>query len=734
MPSGRVERVCTFLVVASTAWFALALIWGVFGPIGGGHWAIFGSRGIMADNMVTWRIPGAVREYTFDRPAPQEYYVHHPWGTYWVGGAFMELLGRHPYVVRLQPILMSVACPPLLYRIGSVLYGKVPGALAALAYVVCPITLAFGNFPGFEVPLVFGCLLTTWGYLRFQERWQRRWMFVSLAGVAWSVNCDWESCIFLGAVLGVLIFTGLFAPRWFSRVDARRFGQWWSLTFVIMVMTVLAYVAYVKHIGNVDEFLNQEAKREKGNDASLGAVLASRRYWIDVTFTPLAIAIGKIALPLFVFRLVVLRKHLEVFPLAILLMATIEYVHFKNGADVHIFWSLPFAPYWALSLAVVGRTALDLARFAVARLDAFDIHAHVKDESVALGVLAVIGLLAILILPDGVRGLAQARATGGRFNDRGRRIFQDVDKAAACAWMTERMEGPTRVQIHGSMHTAWEVDWALRRPIATTDAIPGRPYKVPDRYVIVDLAFVKPSDQLKLFADYHVVAVGQFAMADRAAPPGPAEGYVFDTREPTAFEWYFVDGVDPVRTVRPDPWSTWELRETFGQQPNPAPEGPPQTLEEIRVAHNVALAAGDPARAADLQKQLVGQLEATTAKFTDGTLLLGQRFTRGVAPVLDLYFEASGPAAADDIQFDIKSVIERAPVVSLVGPDDKVKAVGMPLVTPPRLWKAGFIYADHTEIRHRPGREVYTGFFIGGSDQNRPRPVDGGDLVLLTLR
>jgi Dolichyl-phosphate-mannose-protein mannosyltransferase len=734
MPSGRIERVATIVVVVSTVWFAIALGWGLFGPIGGGHWAIFGSRGIMADNMVTWGIWGPVREYTLERPLPQEYYVHHPWGTYWVIGAFAKVLGRHAYVVRLEPILMSVACPPLLYRIGTLLYGKVAGVLAAVAYVVLPITLAFGNFPGFEGPLIFGCLVTTWGYLRFQQRWQRRWMAVSLAGVVWSVNCDWESCIFLGAVLGTLLVANLFLPRWFARVDARRFGQWWSLTVIITVLTVFAYVVYVKHVGNVDEFLNQEAKREKGNDASLGAVLAARRYWIDVTFTPVAIAIGKIALPIFLFRLLVLRRHLDVFPLALLLMATIQYVHFKNGADVHIFWSQPFAPYWALSLAVVGKTALDLARFTVARLDAFDVHVKVPRDAVELGVLGAIGLLPLLMLPDGVRGLAEARATGGRFNDRGRRIFQDLDKAAACAWMTTRMEPDTRVQIHASLHSAWEVDWALRRPTVGTDAAPTRLATGADRYFIGDLAFMKPGDQVKMAAEFHVVAVGQFVLIDRASPFAPADGYSFDLREPTPLEWYFVDGSDPVRALRPDPWYTWELRQAFGQAPNPVPDRPPQTLDELRIAHNAATAAGDSARAAELRKQIVNQLDANTATFTDGTQLLGERFTRGVAPALDLYFLAAGPAVADDIQFDIKSVVERPPLFSLVGADDKIKAVGMPFVIPPRIWKAGFIYLDHTEIRHRPGREAYSGFFIGGSDQTRPKEVDGNDLPLLTLR
>jgi hypothetical protein len=59
----------------------------------------------------------------------------------------------------------------------------------------------------------------------------------------------------------------------------------------------------------------------------------------------------------------------------------------------------------------------------------------------------------------------------------------------------------------------------------------------------------------------------------------------------------------------------------------------------------------------------------------------------------------------------------------------------MPLAIPPRMWKTGFIYASHTEIRHRPGRERFVGFFVGGPDLSRPKPVDGArDVPLLTLR
>ena len=246
----RVARVTKAVVVLATVWFGLATSWGLFARVGAGHDAVVAARSIIAENMRTWNIWGPVRQYTLLPPSPQLYYVHHPWGTFWIIAAFAKVLGRGVWVPRLTSVLMSMATPPLLYGIGRSLWGRVPGALAALAYVVLPITLAFGNFPGFEVPLTFGVLLTTWGYVRFQVRWQKRWMLVSCLGVAWATSCDWESVIFLGVVLAVLVAAFVFVPpRWFGRVDIRKFLRWWFLSALIAAATVGAYVFYFQHIG-----------------------------------------------------------------------------------------------------------------------------------------------------------------------------------------------------------------------------------------------------------------------------------------------------------------------------------------------------------------------------------------------------------------------------------------------------------------------------------------------------
>src|SRR6185437_1110874 len=226
--------------------------------------------------------------------------------------------------------------------------------------------------------------------------------------------------------------------------------------------------------------------------------------------------------------------------------------------------------------------------------------------------------------------------------------------------------------------STWAVDWSMRRPTEGTEAIPDRPSKGQDRYLLADMAFLKAADQQKLAAQFQLTTLGQFILVDRGVPPGPAEAFSFDEREPTALEWYLVDGTEPVRSVRADPWATWEVRDEFGQTPNPLPDASPATAAEIRIAYNAAVEAGDPARAEALQARLLAKLDThSSVKFTDGTVILGERLKHGAAPVLELYFLAAGPSPVPDRQFDIQSVVERALFGSLVEADPKVRLAGM---------------------------------------------------------
>jgi len=733
-PQGRearqqTELVATGVVVAATLWYALALGWCICARVGNGHDSLTAARGIMADNMIHWGIWGPVREYELSQPGTGLYYTNHPFGTYWLVSLFARILGRHEFVPRLVPVLQSIAIPPLLNAICRRYWDPVAGALAALAYVTLPITLAFGNLAGFEVPTVFACLLTTWGYLRFSEHWKTRWMLVSLLGVLWGVNVDWNYLMFVGPAVSVLLVAVLVLPRrWFDeRVGLLPFARWGLFAAAIATLGVAAWLAYFQKIHAIETLLESNTIRSRGSEMPLETALSARRYWVDVTFTPLAVIFGKIALPILLWRVFVMRRTREIFVVAIWIMAFVTYTKFKNGADMHIYWPFAFGAYFALSFGMLAWVVMGLARWTLARFGRAD-----TKGAIPLLTLGAMSMAPLAILPDGIEGLRYARQTGGRFNENGARDFRDVDKAQALEWMAERMAPDVVVEMDSSMRSTWANDWALHRKLKTYFAPPDTEAPAVERYFLADLELMPSGLQKKMFDKFKATVVDHFVMVDRSASQGAVEAYVFDERQPTFFEWYLAYGTEPVRTIRPDPWATWELRDAWSQTPNPPPTGTPETLEQLRIAHNVAVAKGDTAAADDYQEQLVSSLDSSVATvFTDGTHLLGKRYTTGVLPELALFFRAAA-TPAEDLEFAISSVVEEKKARSLVPPDDKTKQLGAPFYVPTKYWKVGYIYPEKTDIHHRAGRERFMGRWE--PQDKAPKPLQGGgEVQLLTV-
>src|SRR5262249_45374539 len=118
------ERLARAIAIAATVWFALAASWELFGPVLAGHYAAMGGIG---ENMLRWRILGPVWEYTTSRPPPSMYYCHHPFGIYWATAALMKLFGRHDFICRLAPVLLSAVAPPLLFATGRAIWRPAAG-------------------------------------------------------------------------------------------------------------------------------------------------------------------------------------------------------------------------------------------------------------------------------------------------------------------------------------------------------------------------------------------------------------------------------------------------------------------------------------------------------------------------------------------------------------------------------------------------------------------------------
>jgi hypothetical protein len=724
----RVERVARIVTIVACVFFAIAACWGMAAPFGSGHFASTAARGIIAENMWEWGIFAPVREYVITRPTQAQYYAHHPWGIFWMVAVAYELIGRHDIVCRLPALLMSIACPPLLWAIGRAIWGPVAGALAACGFAVLPISLAFAGFAGFELPVIFGALLVTWTYVRFSQTWRRRWLIGSVLALLFCVNSDWEIFVFLAIALGVLGLGGLLLPRgWFGAVDVRRFAQWWMLAAAISVLGGVFWIALFRHLGHLDDLLGSHSVRSAGNEASLSAVLESRKHWIELMFTPLAILIGKLALPLLVIRLVLLRRVVEVFPLAILAMSVFQYLHFKQGADVHIFWPHTFAAYFALSLAVLGASVergigwlvTRLSRRQLLRLPAY----------VALGLFMLVPLA---IAPDGLTVLRYGHHTGFRFNEKGHPIRQDLDKAAALRWMSARLEGRAVVELHRSMDYTWAQEWALHRPIVDAGRIPT-PGRRQARYFVADSRRILGSDQTELIERFQVTAVGPFWLVDYEMPNGPIEAHAIEARKPSVLQRYLIAPVDPVYAIVPDAFRTWELRDHFAQTPNPMPEASPETADQRRIAHNLAVARGDHALAARLRQEIAQDLDrAMATALDDGSELIGSVHDE-LRHELWIYVRAAGPTKVAQA-FHVRASVQEKKPLSLIAPDEIQRRIDGLIELDTTLWKQDYLYLIRFEVRPRPGREMFEGSFVARGGMPL-RPV-GGDarLQLLTTR
>ena len=736
------ERASLWIARAATIFFALVAAWEIGGPLLAGHYASSASMGIIAENMWAWHIPGPVWEYTASRPGPEAYYCHHPWGIFWTTALLFKLFGRHDFVCRLAPVLLSTATPPLLFAIGRAAWRPIAGATAALAFVILPIALSFAAFNALEVPVMAWTLLGLYGFVRFLQTYRTRHGVIALVGLSLAMHADWPSFVLVAEILAFGLFRLYVARRSFGPVHDRRYAALWIALACSALLTAALYLALFARSGKLNDLFGSYNLRAGGNVTPLSVVLANRRYWIELCFTPIAVVLGKIAAVVCLIRLLAIRREIEAIPLFYLGMSVFQYVVFKQGADIHVFWPHTFAAYFGLAMAALVATLVALAERAHRRArrdpDTTDVPAPSNKkplpiEAIPLAVLAVFVFPFALVLRDALPALVYARGTGGRFNEQGRLIDSDGATAAFLHWVGDRIPRDRKVDLHEGMKPTWAQVWALGgRLVGLSAPLPKAPGPEPiDSPYLVDTRFLLDDPQADLATKYSVTAVGSFWQVDRTAH-APIEAFSFRETEPTFLRWYFVSGTEPTRAIVPDPLLTWELRFHF-DQPADRVDVPPQSLDDLRILHNMALAASDPARAADLAKQIEAKLTPIHARFDDGTELVGARFDDGACPQLHLILRAGGPTAKD-VQLTVKSKVTARPLLSTTMADPLEREVGLPLPIAPERWKKGFLYSDHVAIRKRPGREVFAASFWSRRRGAFPKPADGRKTVeVLTL-
>ena len=115
----------------------------------------------------------------------------------------------------------------------------------------------------------------------------------------------------------------------------------------------------------------------------------------------------------------------------------------------------------------------------------------------------------------------------------------------------------------------------------------------------------------------------------------------------------------------------------------------PDDGEQLRVAYNIAVSAGDERRALQLRHELVRRLHPIRIGQAAGLALLGWEWLDGVAPRLRVYVVATGPTTRP-WRVEVTSLVTERPW-STVPPPDAIRQVGMPFALPTTIFRPGFI-------------------------------------------
>ncbi len=291
---------------------------------------------------------------------------------------------------------------------------------------------------------------------------------------------------------------------------------------------------------------------------------------------------------------------------------------------------------------------------------------------------------------------------------------------------------------HTDIPLSWEHRWAAMRV----------PHPSPQPEVMAADAATHPvwfarasglasEEQVRIAAAAHVEVYGDAWVVNQGRGPAPIEAWRVTEREPGVLEWLFYGGWEPMRSISasPDPLSTWEWRVHFGQPVDPPAAKDAASLEDLRILHNAAAFDGDPARATELARRILQQLDATvTATFEQGVRLIGVRLTHGVRPCVEVWFETKGPMAGR-ATFTMRSAVEASAPFSLIPADSTERDMGV--LPPPistKLWRAGFLYRIEAPLNHRIGRERYWGYWTSLDGSPAPNRIDGaGPIVVATV-
>ncbi len=726
----RAESIADGIAIAACVVFAACAMWEMAGPLPGGHFGSTAASAMAGENMIKWHKFAAIAEYHNTAPTPDMYYCHHPYGLFLLSALSSLVFGHHWLTVRMPAILCSVLSAPLMYALARAMWGVLPGAFATVVFVFVPIDLAFSSFSNLEVPTIFFGLLFSWGTVRFWQTWQSRWVAVAAIGALGVTQVDWIGLALVGFV-GVFAFLRAYVMprRWYGHIHEARYARWFAFVTAAAVGTFILYIVLFAKIDRISDLMASYHIRTTGAEAKWTDVFGQRRkMWLSWMLTPIGMGTMLLGLPIACVRLV--RRPVEIIPIAWALSATFQYITFKEGADVHIFWPHLFGPTIAFAAALILFTLLWAKDKIVSKIR--PARRAFADHAMAAGIAVFVTVPLLLVARTAFPQLVQSRKTSGRFDDGGRYIGTDADAAQFAQWAAHDLPPEAVMVVHSATFNYNGEYGAYRAGVVDGGGLTSSSGADPQRIVLSDSRFLSPAELTSIAKRFQVQAVGPFWRINRSIGGPRFEALRYDEHEPGPLEWMFLSGSDLVRTIGPetDPFATWEWLDTLGidtVSPHPAPG----TFEEIRIAHNAAIAHGDLRKALGLRERLMAKVHHPVRyDFSDDVHLLDVEVESGPAVVVTLLWETGPNYNKLDGYFDIKCKVTAPPKLWFGATDFFEKDMTPTPTMRPAMWKPRYLYTQRFVALHRIGTEQCRGAFNLGE----PRLATGAaDLEVFTL-
>ena len=289
-------------------------------------------------------------------PTHSYFYCDHPPLLGLTIAGALEVFGLDFWVVRLVPLLYSLAALIVFYGLALALVDRGVARFASLLFVSFPMFAYFGRDVAHEAPVLFWTLLLVTGYVHWKRSSQTRWLWLMGVSIIIGEGYDWP--LFYFAFL-------LFLVEW---VASRRFNL--RLALAVLAPALLALLLIFAQIiwvldGHLGGLLITFLGRSSGNNYQ-GQPFGIIGWFRQILLWNLqGYGLWSPVLLCCAVVLLVKRARVEGWSLwlrvltMLLLFGLSHIILFRNGAFFHSYWQFYLLPFYALCC---GYAAVTFAR------------------------------------------------------------------------------------------------------------------------------------------------------------------------------------------------------------------------------------------------------------------------------------------------------------------------------------------------------------------------------------